>query len=252
MGFVITLRKKNRLIAAQNQSLKAVNNTKDTLFQIIGHDLKKPTIGFRNVMNNINYLLDKKDYTRLQALGKEIDRDAKSLYNLTDNLLNWALMQKDAINISPQDVRVSQIVDENITLFTTIALRKQIQLTSNIERNLLAKVDKNSLDTIIRNLIDNAIKYTEYGGTIEVSAKEVEGLVQLLVKDDGTGFHKDVLDNLHKGAHINSTTGTASEAGSGIGLQLVKHLVVKNNGYIKISNDSDRGAIIQINIPTAS
>jgi len=124
-------------------------------------------------------------------------------------LLNWALMQKDAINISPQDVRVSQIVDENITLFTTI-------------------------------------------GTIEVSAKEVEGLVQLLVKDDGTGFHKDVLDNLHKGAHINSTTGTASEAGSGIGLQLVKHLVVKNNGYIKISNDSDRGAIIQINIPTAS
>jgi|GEM_PF-3950287 len=252
LGFLLTLRKKNKQIAAQNKDLEAVNNTKDTLFQIIGHDLKKPAIGFRNVMDNINYLLDKKDYSRLHTLGKEVDRDAKSLYNLTDNLLNWALMHKDAINIKPQDVRISQIVAENIKLFTTIADRKQIRLTSTIENTLLAKVDKNSLDTIIRNLIDNAIKYTDYSGQIEISAKEVSGLIQLSVKDNGTGFPKDIIDQMRRGEQINSTAGTANETGSGIGLQLVKHLLDKNNGLITIGNDAEKGAVIQISIPKAS
>lgn len=250
--FYFFLKRKNKTIQENNQKLKELNTIKDTLFQIIGHDLKKPSINFRNVSQNINYLLDKKDYKRLKALGEDVDQDAKSLYMLTDNLLNWALMQKDIINIKASDVRVYDIVNYNCDLFQSLAKRKNITLINNTTKNVMTKVDRNSLDTIVRNLIDNAIKYTPENGTITISDVIKQGMVHILVEDNGVGMDQSQLSSIKNKNIVDSSKGTDGEKGSGIGLQLVKQLLHKNNGKLVVSSSKGTGSVFDIALPLSA
>jgi len=245
-------RRKNKQIQEQKNNLEELNNVKDTLFQIIGHDLKKPSLNFRNVSKNINYLLEKEDYKRLQSLGEEVDQDAKSLYNLTDNLLNWALTQKDTIRIRPKAININEIVNYNIDLFKSIAARKNIKLINNVNTNTMAKVDQNSFDTIIRNLIDNAIKYTPINGKITIASSETDGLINLYIKDTGVGIEKSTLDSINNESNTYaSRKGTDGEKGSGIGLHLVKTLLTKNNGKLILASNYTTGIVAQISLPKA-
>jgi len=245
-------RRKNKQIQEQKNNLEELNNVKDTLFQIIGHDLKKPSLNFRNVSKNINYLLEKEDYKRLQSLGEEVDQDAKSLYNLTDNLLNWALTQKDTIRIRPKSININEIVNYNIDLFKSIAARKNIKLINNVNTNTMAKVDQNSFDTIIRNLIDNAIKYTPINGKITIASSETDGLINLYIKDTGVGIEKSTLDSINNESNTYaSRKGTDGEKGSGIGLHLVKTLLTKNNGKLILASNYTTGIVAQISLPKA-
>ena len=252
IGLFFFIRDKNRKIKNQNIKLENLNNVKDTLFQIIGHDLKKPSINFRNVSKNINYLLDKKDYSRLQALGEEVDQDAKSLYNLTDNLLNWALMQKDTVRIQPQKVNLHEIINYNLDLFQSLAKRKNITLINNVDQNVIAYVDRNSVDTIVRNLLDNAIKYTPDSGSISIFSESTDGMVQIKVKDNGVGMSKSMMDEIEASQTVQSSKGTDGEKGSGIGLQLVKQLINKNKGTLRIKSKQGEGTVISIQLPVAS
>lgn len=247
-----SIKKKNEQIETQNHQLQELNNTKDTLFQIIGHDLKKPTIGFRNISSNINYLLKNKDYDRLQALGEEVDQDAKSLYMLTDNLLNWATVQKDAITLRPQKVDVHQVVQENVTLFSNVAKRKGIQLINEVSPKTMAQVDRNSIDTVIRNLVDNAIKYTDSGGTVTIESRKRNDLVTINIKDTGQGVSPALYDQLQSDAAISSQVGTQGEQGSGIGLKLVSRLIRKNAGTFTLGDNDGLGTMASISLPLAS
>jgi len=250
--FYFLMKKKNKKISDQNAALENLNNIKNTLFQIIGHDLKKPTINFRNISTNINYLLENKDYQRLELLGQEIDQDAKSLYNLTDNILNWALLQKDSISLKPQKVNLRELVNYNIDLFATLSKLKNITLDNKIDEDAYSFADRNSLDTIIRNLIDNAIKYTPKGGLISLGSQVHEGIVRVSVKDTGVGMTKNKIDSLFQNKSITSEKGTNGESGSGIGLQLIKSLIIKNNGKMKIESSIGNGATIILDLPLAS
>lgn len=252
LGFYLFVRRKNTKINTQNQKLEELNNVKDTLFQIIGHDLKKPTINFRNVSKNINYLIEKEDFKRLKMLGEEVDQDAKSLYNLTDNLLNWALMQKDTISIKPERVNVHEIVNYNLDLFAALSKRKDITLENHVGKDIYSLVDRNSLDTIVRNLIDNAIKYTPEGGLISLSSKIADGIVRLSVSDTGLGMDQNKIDAINNEQTIKSKKGTEGEKGSGLGLQLVKQLLKKNNGTIEIQSDGNMGSTFVLALPMAS
>ncbi len=251
LSMYLISRRKNREISNQKNELNEINNVKDTLFQIIGHDLKKPSINFRNVSKNINYLLDKKDYNRLQALGEEVDQDAKSLYNLTDNLLNWALMQKDAVRIQPQKVNLHEIVNYNLDLFQSLAKRKNITLDNNLDQNVTAHVDRNSIDTIVRNLLDNAIKYTPDSGSISIYSESKDGMIQIKVKDNGIGMTKSLMNEINASRTVQSSKGTDGEKGSGIGLQLVKQLINKNKGTLRIESMQGQGSVISIQLPVA-
>lgn len=246
-----SIKKKNKQIERQNTKLQELNTTKDTLFQIIGHDLKKPTIGFRNISKNINYLLDKGDYKRLQALGKEVDQDAKSLYMLTDNLLNWATVQKNAITLRPTRVDLHELVNSNLELFANVAQRKNVQLVNEVRENTILTVDKNSIDTVIRNLIDNAIKYTDQGGSVTIRSDIKQGMTTIEIRDTGIGVSQAVITSVTEDTGVTSTAGTEGEQGSGIGLQLVKRLVAKNNGRFSLTRQRERGTLATISIPSA-
>lgn len=249
--FYRSLKKRTKLIESQKSKLETLNNTKDTLFQIIGHDLKKPTIGFRNVSNNINYLLEREDYERLKRLGEEVDQDAKSLYDLTDNLLAWALVQKDAINLKPSNVNAAEIANNNLDLFEKLAKQKNISLVNNIDTNCQVSIDRNALDTVIRNLIDNAIKFTPSGGTIILRSKKTDGMQRLYIEDTGIGMSTTAIDQILNESKNTSSDGTNGEKGSGLGLQLVKGLVNKSHGKFSIKKKSEKGIVISLDLPQA-
>ena len=154
------LASKNEEIETQKEQLEQLNQTKDRIFAILGHDMRKPTIAFRGIARKVNYLLGKKDFARLEQLGESIERDALGLNNLTDNLLNWALTQKNALPHQPEQIQLSKIIQEVFMTLGRLAEDKNIHLSSEITDDTMVTADKNALLTIIRNLVDNAIKFT--------------------------------------------------------------------------------------------
>lgn len=247
--FFWNARRKNKLIAKQNQKLESLNQTKDRLFTIIGHDLKKPTISFQNFTRKINYLLDKKDYQSLQRFGKEVETQAYSLHKLTDNLLNWALTQKEVMPYNPTQVSISDVVNDNMLLFKDRAADKQIKLISTVSESITAHADLNSLQTILRNLIDNAIKYSESGDEITVSATPRDEMIILEVKDTGVGMTPEQTESLFLLQKNKSTKGTQSESGTGLGMYIINALVELNKGKLAVQSRINEGTSFNISLP---
>jgi len=250
-GLYLLSKRKNNKIQEQNTELENLNNVKDQLFQIIGHDLRKPVIAFRNVSENLNYLIEEGDQTRLKKLGEEIESEGKALYNLTDNLLHWALTQKDLISIKPTKVNIKEVVDENIKLFRRIADKKELIISNSIDSNTYAKVDVNSLDVMVRNLIDNAIKFTPKGGEIKLKANFQNSMVQIVVADNGAGMSQEKLQDILSNDLTQSSDGTESEKGSGLGMTIVKSMAQKNNGKIDVKSAKGVGSTFTLSLPMA-
>lgn len=159
-GFFWYTRRKNQTIELQNQQLQQLNETKDRLFAIIGHDLRKPAIAFRGITKKVNYLLRKKDFTTLERLGAEIEQDAAGLSQLTENLLNWALTQRDVMPYQPTQLKLLPLLEDTAAPFQTALQNKHLDLEWAIPEDTVIFSDTNALSTIVRNLLDNAIKFT--------------------------------------------------------------------------------------------
>jgi len=246
--FLYRNNRQKRTISRQNQELESLNSTKDQLFSIIGHDLKKPAIAFRGITEKLRFLIDSGDRLRLLKYGKSIENDAIELNNLTDNLLSWALLQKDLMAINEKEVSLATITEGVFSLFSNVAKEKKITLSSNVG-NVVVHSDENALSIVLRNLVDNAIKYTSENGIIEITAVEEASKVELFVKDNGIGIEKDHLPNLFALTKEKSTDGTFGEKGTGLGLHLVKELVEKCKGTIAVESKIDRGTIFTLSFP---
>ena len=245
------IREDKAVIEAQAETLKELNETKDRLFAIIGHDLRKPALAFRGISKKVNFLIQQKEFDTLNKLGDNLERSAFSLNGLLDNLLNWALKQRDVLPYAPKSVNIQEATEEIFNLFQQIAHEKNIHLELNVAAKLKAYSDPNALNTIIRNLVDNAIKYTPRGGRVEVISELNGSNIRILVKDTGEGMNKTQLDNIFVLQKNKSTQGTAGEKGSGLGLALVKDLVDLNKGQIKVSSTLKKGTTFEIMLPAA-
>lgn len=248
-GFFWNARRKNQVIAAQNQQLEQLNRTKDRIFSIIGHDLRKPAIAFRGIAQKVNYLLKKQDYATLERFGNEIENDALALNQLTDNLLNWALTQKNVMPYNPQALQVAAIVEEEMALFQKAAAEKKVTLASDVPEGLSVFADVNALRTIIRNLLDNAIKYTPEDGRVEIAAKDGAEGVKIVVSDTGIGMPESKLKDIFLLREGKSEKGTAGEKGAGLGLQLVHELVQLNRGAIEVASRPGLGTRFEVRMP---
>ncbi|MCG8327381.1 MAG: tetratricopeptide repeat-containing sensor histidine kinase [Chitinophagales bacterium] len=242
-------KKKNKIIQNQKAELERLNQTKDHLFSIIGHDLRKPTISFRGITEKLRYLIDAQDFKMLIKFGQVIEENAFALTKLTDNLLNWALTQKQAISYRPTTFSVAAVTEDIFDLFQTIASYKGVELKTDIPEDLEIHTDLNSFDLIFRNLIDNALKYTPKGGIVEVSAKSENYSVEMLVKDSGIGIPSEKLEGLFALKENKSEPGTAGEKGTGLGLHLVNELVKLNKGKIGVESQLGKGSAFNIIFP---
>ena len=230
-------------------SLKELIATKDKLFSIVAHDLRSPfngIIGFSELLiENSNDILleDSEQYIKI------INSSAKNTLILLDNLLNWAKSQTGQLSFNPEKILFSEVAQEIITLSKSIAKSKNIALECSCTDNLEIYVDVNMLNTVLRNLISNAIKFTNVGGHIKVSAASKQDHVEITISDNGIGINKEKCTELFSIASNTTTLGTADENGSGLGLVLCKEFIQKNNGDIWVESEENKGSNFIFTLP---
>lgn len=246
----VMLEKNLEQLAEDEQKLKKLNATKDKFFSIIAHDLKNPF----NVMIGISDLIrTNSDIKHTKEFEQMIDgmfQAATSGYNLLENLLEWSRTQTDSIQFNPGNFSFQKIFSSNESLFKEAARSKNIAI-SWPSTNKKVFADYNMVNFIFRNLMNNAIKFSNRGGKIEVMVESDEQMMYCTVKDNGVGMNADTVNKLFKIEHSVQMDGTANEKGTGLGLILCKEFVEKNNGSIRVESKEDKGSAFTFALPLA-
>lgn len=249
------LQNQNIEIKSQREALKYTANqlnkamqTKDRFLSVISHDIS----GSFNVILGYSQLLldefDEFDLHKLKEVIEKINETSQSTYNLFINLLSWAQSQSDNIKPEFERVDLSSVVEENIKLMKITAEKKSNIIQSQVPEHLSVYADKNMVHTILRNLISNAIKFTEFGD-ITISAKKQDEKVLISVQDTGVGMTPNVSQKLFKIENVISEWGTAGEKGVGFGLLLCKEFVERNNGSISVKSEPGKGSVFEFTLP---
>lgn len=236
-------------VQLQNEQLSDLNKTKDKFFGIIAHDMRSPLLGLQSVGEQISFFIKKNQPEMLGELSLEIENTTERLTNLLDNLLNWALMQNGMIPYQPESLCLHTQVEEVIELMLPLAAMKKVELHNETEEGIVVLADKKALDTILRNLISNALKFTSEGG-IKIRTLIDNKTVTIKVEDTGVGIPKDQMSKLF-GLEKKSNLGTHGEKGSGLGLLLCKELVELNKGTIKVESELGKGSSFIFTLPHA-
>ncbi len=233
----------------QQKELQKLNAEKDKLFSIISHDLRGPLGGF---MNYTEMMTDESmEFTEadLKEMAMELNVSAKNIYNLLENLLNWAKLQRNQIIIDKKTHNLSQIVTDGLDVIFELAKNKSIDLAIDIDKNIEIDTDANILLTIIRNLSSNAIKFTPTGGKVTINSYITNNEITISVSDNGIGMSAEIIDNLFKINKDSNRLGTDGEASTGLGLILCKDFVEKLDGKIWIESEVDKGSKFLICFP---
>lgn len=235
-------------IKKRSVELEQLNQVKDKFFSIISHDLRSP-------MNALAGILDLAERKQLSAdefnqVTKELRIQFNHTKTLINNLLDWTLLQMDKLRIHEDRVDLSTMVDENFKLFA-LTSTKSLEMKNNIKPGTFAKADTNMVNLVFRNLILNAIKFTEVGGLVSVAAEPVEGFIKISVSDNGVGITPDVQKILFEKTTGYSTRGTANEKGTGLGLILCKEFVERNGGTIWLESEVGKGSAFYFTLKKA-
>lgn len=235
-------------VQEQNTQLMDLNATKDKFFSIIGHDLKGPLNSLTSFSSLLINHTDSLTKDEIRMLAADLDKSLKNLFSLLENLLEWARSQTGNIDFNQQEFDLVSALHENKSLLQTQADNKQISLEVRAPESLPVTAHKPSINTVIRNLISNAIKFTPHGGTIVVEAGRKNGEPVVSVSDTGVGMSPDVLKKLFRLDAKHSTKGTADEKGTGLGLILCKEFVEKNGGRIWVDSHEGQGSVFSFTV----
>jgi len=236
-------------ILEMNATLKNLNITKDKLFSIIAHDLRSP---FNHILSFSELLLDEADNIETEQLehySKIINRSAKNTLVLLDNLLNWAKSQTGQLRFEPENHYFKYIIKEIIELSSNSAINKNISLNFFNEEDIVVFADSQMLKTILRNLISNAIKFTNLNGEVSINALKKNNYVEIAISDNGTGMNEETQNKLFNLDTNETTQGTAEEKGSGLGLILCKEFVEKHAGKIWVESELGKGSVFKFTLP---
>ncbi|MGE0088407.1 MAG: tetratricopeptide repeat protein [Bacteroidales bacterium] len=235
-------------IVKQNEELLEANNTKDRLFQIIAHDLRSPLVSVDSLVQLIPFWIEDQDYNSILKLSKSLEVSISNLLSLIDNLLNWALNQQGKFPYKPETINLADISNEIMEMYKPIAELKKIQILCDISENAYVDADRNMVSAILRNLINNAIKFTSENGSITVGSNIENAVAHVWVKDDGIGFSEDSQKRIFEIAN-RSSKGTKGEMGKGLGLFFCKEFVTINKGDIFIDSELGKGTTITFTLP---
>jgi PAS domain S-box-containing protein len=232
-----------------NEKLEEMNRTKDRFFTIIAHDLKSPFIGLLGYSNILANEYDTLSEDEKTTFIRSIDELGQNTYKLLENLLEWARLQTGKMTFAPEKFNLLLELHPTLNIVKQTALNKNIEFTYEIDNSIFINADKNMLLTIIRNLISNAIKFTNPGGKITLTSLSKPGKTEFTVTDNGVGIEEKNLSEIFKVAKGKTTPGTANESGTGLGLLLCKEMVEKHGGKIKVESEAGRGTTFSFTIP---
>jgi signal transduction histidine kinase len=230
----------------RSEELERLNQVKDKFFSIISHDLRSPI----NALAGLLDLLDK-GAVKAEEMHKHV-QELKIRFNhtrtLLNNLLDWTLLQMDKLNLQATKINIHRIIEENIQLLSSIQV-KNIKIVNDVPNNAIGFADSNTINLVIRNLMTNAIKFTNDGGQVTVAARERGAEWLISVKDNGVGIKPEVLDILFDKTAPYTTRGTANEKGTGLGLILCKEFIEKNGGKIWAESEEGSGSTFWFTLP---
>lgn len=230
-------------------SLKLSNETKDKFFTIIAHDLKAPfnaLLGFSDILVSE---LETGDNANVKSYSGIINETIHTTYNFLINLLDWSRSQTDKIEHNPEKFNVFALVDEIKDLLHLQAEKKDISIINNIQKDLQIFADKNMINTIIRNFVSNALKYSNNYGKVIIDASLRNNSFYCSVSDNGVGMSKEIVEEISKFGDINSTPGTDNEKGTGLGLLLCNELIKKQKGKLGVESTEGKGSKFSFEIP---
>jgi PAS domain S-box-containing protein len=247
----ITERKKNlEAIKKQNEELSLINSEKDKLFSIIAHDLRSPFQGFIGLSKVLSEEYSSFSIRQLQTMSDSLFHSAVNLYKLLENLLEWSNVKRGGVKFNPQIINISNILRVNIELLSLSSNLKSIEIEADFPENIEVFADQKMIETVIRNLISNAVKFTNKGGKIVVSINnESPDILEVSIKDTGVGIPHDVIIKLFKIGEKIKTEGTEGEPSSGLGLFLCDEFITKHNGKIWVESEVDRGSTFSFSLP---
>ncbi|RFS19180.1 hypothetical protein DVR12_24750 [Chitinophaga silvatica] len=238
----------NQIILEQNTTLENLNQVKDKIFSVISHDLRSPLA----ILEGLLFLLkdEKIDQQQFSKYTDELWRDVKNTAYMMDNMLQWASNQMKGIGVKPDDFDLTILLNKEFELLQTLAKQKDVVLSHHLEQSIMVYADPDMIKLVLRNLINNAIKFTPSGGEVSISAQVQKYRVEVTVKDNGMGIPVENQHRIFSNIYY-STTGTQNEKGCGLGLNLSKDFIERNHGQIWFESYPGAGSSFSFTIPRA-
>lgn len=229
--------------------LEKTNLEKDKLFSIIAHDLRSPfsgILGFTDLLIRNSNEYSKEKYIEIT---KVINSLTENTLELLENLLEWANLQRNQENIVIKKLNLNNIISHELPSLREAGILKSITIENKVDSNLQVWANENMLKTIVRNLINNALKFTKRGGTISLNANNEENNVKISITDNGVGIEEARLKTLFQITKHSSTAGTDNEKGTGLGLMLCNEFVKKHGGNIGVKSKLNQGSTFHFTLP---
>lgn len=237
-----------RTISDLNKQLIETNNTKDKLFSIIAHDLKAPfnaLLGFSEILVED---IENKNFEHLQKYSNIVHKTSTETYALITNLLNWSISQRGLLKLKLVPLDISALIEEIIVFNTPQAQLKNISFDDSGVKKEMVLADRNSIHTVLNNLVSNAIKFTHKNGNISFSTHINKSSIEIDIVDNGVGITKDALKNLFDIKNSKNTTGTNNEKGTGLGLIICKEFIEKNGGNLSVNSEVNKGSTFKVTL----
>jgi signal transduction histidine kinase len=245
--------KSNKIILAQKVELNELNATKDKLFSIVSHDLRSSVNALKTSNSKLIGCLQTKNLDELDKLLTNNSIIANGAYNLLDNLLNWALLQTKQLYFQKDSLHLYSIVQHVAYNYQPLMLNKNITFEQQLDKSIFIFADQDSSKIILRNLLDNAIKFSEENGTIKIYTRAIENdFCELVVEDSGRGMTAATRQELLKESVLLSKKKNDADIGTGLGLQLCKSMIARNGGSLSIESLENKGTKMIICLPKST
>ncbi len=228
-----------------NKELRTALEMKNRIFSIIAHDLKSP---IASLAQYSDLMVEEFGNEKNAEIIHELRKLSYSSVDLIENLLHWGMKQEDHIQYHAEDVNIAEVVSELHDLFYPSLKNKQITFEQHVGERLTGYCDKSLLKIILRNLLNNAIKFTRENGSVTITAEKTGSEVTIILSDTGIGMEEAIIKKIQNN-HVESTRGTAGEKGTGLGLSVVRDLVKINNGTLRIESKPGSGTSVTFTLP---
>lgn len=242
-----TVRRRTAELEKRNQQLNKLNDEKNKIFSIIGHDLKSPLASLQQTLDL--YLHGDLTAEEFKNLGELLSDKIKGMSNSIQNLVIWGHSQLDGVNTVRGEVNLASLIKEKAHLLQMAAEEKKIKLTIAVPDKTMVYVDVNQIGVVVQNLLNNAIKFTRDNGKIMIKTEEQDHFVIVYFMDNGTGMSKETVNKINRNNMIESSPGTSGEVGTGLGLSICKEMLAANNGEIWVESIPGKGTNIQVKLP---
>jgi len=239
----------NRHSEQQDTELRLISATKDKFFSIIAQDLRTPfttILGFADILKEEYGTLEEKEK---MLYIRAIHSSSFNIYELLKNLHDWTRLQSGTLESKPAAIDLAETAEQHIQLFTSYAQNKDIHLSIESQGHPLAFADRNMVSAIIRNLLNNAIKFTNKGGEVHLNIQSLDNKIELSMTDTGIGMSEENLKKLFSLDEGFRSKGTADETGTGLGLILCKKFAAMNHGSIRAESAPGKGSRFTVSFP---